>query len=943
MTRTLLDSRFRSRIAIPAALLWTGLAAAEPDAKTHWAFSAPVRPSLPAVGSEGWARNPIDLFILARLEAEGLAPSPEADRITLLRRLSLDLIGLPPAPEEVDAFLADRTAGAVEARIERLLASPHHGERWGRLWLDAARYADSNGYEKDRAREMWHWRDWVIEAINRDLPYDRFLIEQLAGDLLPGATQDQRVATGFLRNSMINEEGAIDPEQFRMEALVDRMDCIGKSVLGLTLQCAQCHDHKYDPIATREYYQLFAFLNNDEELTAPFYSVEQLREIEEVERGIAAVEDEIRARLPDWRERLERWEDEERRRPRPEWVILEPHEHGDPGGLSKLQLQKDRSLLAGGHRFNGGTWRVRARTALEGIRAVRLELFPNGNLPHRGPGRSERGLFALKDVKLEVAPAADVEKPSAVSWSGATADFEEPQKPEGAKLEDPKARLYGPVRFAADGEERTSWTIDAGPGRRNVEREAVFTAKQPFGNAGGSELTFHFTQEDEIACFRLSVTTAEGAAADPLPHRARAALAVPRDQRTDADHRALFAAWRRAQPELGPENERIEALWKRYPEASGTALVLEARREPRLTRLLKRGDWLRPEAPVEPGVPAFLHGWSEGAPRDRLGFALWVADPRSPTTARVIVNRIWQAYFGDGILTTVEDFGRQAPPPSHPELLDWLACELVDPATTAPGEPGPPRPWSLKHIHRLITGSAVYRQTSRFLPEHIERDPANRLLARGPRIRVDGEVVRDIALAASGLLNPAIGGPSIYAPAPDFLFKPPTSYMPFPWPEETGSNRYRRALYTFRRRSTPYPVLAAFDTPSGEIACVRRGRSNTPLQALVTLNETLFVEAARALGRRMAEGGADDRERLAHAFRRATGRAPNDREMGHLLDLLEKQRRRIADGWVNAAELGTGKHEVPADLPPGVNPADLAAYTAAARVILNLDETITRE
>jgi len=925
-------------------VLLSGLIAAEPEAKTHWAFSAPVRPAPPAVQAEGWARTPIDRFILARLEAEGLAPSPEADRITLLRRLGLDLVGLPPAPEEVDAFLADGSPGAVEARIERLLASAHHGERWGRLWLDAARYADSNGYEKDRAREMWHWRDWVIDAINRDLPYDRFLIEQLAGDLLPGATQDQRVATGFLRNSMINEEGAIDPEQFRMEALIDRMDCIGKSVLGLTLQCSQCHDHKYDPMTQREYYGLFAFLNHDEELTAPFYTREQLREIEEVERGIAAVEDEIRGRLPDWRERLERWEDEERRRPRPAWVVLEPHEHGDPGGLSKLQLQKDRSLLAGGHRFNGGTWRVRARTTLEGIRAVRLELFPNANLPHHGPGRSEKGVFALKDVTLEVAPGAEVEKRSAVAWSGATADFEEPQKPEGAKLDDPKARLYGPVRFAADGEERTAWTIDAGPGRRNVEREAVFTSRQPFGHAGGSELTFHFTQEDEIACFRLSVTTAEGAAADPLPHRARAALAVPRDQRTDADSRSLFAAWRGTQPELGAENGRIEALWKRHPEASGTALVLEARREPRPTHVLERGDWLRPKAPVEPAVPAFLHRWPEGASPDRLGFARWIADPRSPTTARVIVNRIWQAYFGAGILTTVEDFGRQAPPPSHPELLDWLACELVEPGTTAPGEPGPARPWSLKHIHRLITGSAVYRQSSRVLPEHLERDPANRLLARGPRIRVDGEIVRDIALAASGLLNPAVGGPSVYAPAPDFLFKPPTSYMPFPWPEETGPNRYRRALYTFRRRSTPYPVLAAFDTPSGEIACVRRSRSNTPLQALVTLNETLFVEAARALGRRMAaEGGADDRERLAHAFRRATGRRPNDRELGHLLELLDKQRRRIAEGWVSAAELGTGKHDVPSDLPPGVNPADLAAYTAAARVILNLDETITRE
>jgi hypothetical protein len=924
-----------------AAMAIGGRAAAAPAA--HWAFSAPVRPEPPAVKDTAWPSTPIDRFILARLEEEGLSPSAEADPGTLLRRLHLDLVGLPPAAEKVDAFVADQRAGAVDAEIERLLATPHHGERWGRHWLDAARYADSNGYEKDRAREMWHWRDWVIDAVNRDLPYDRFLIEQIAGDLLDGATQDQRVATGFLRNSMINEEGAIDPEQFRMEAMFDRMDCIGKSILGLTLQCTQCHDHKYDPMSQREYYALFAFINNDDELTAPFYTPEQLREIEAIEQGIAGIEDEIRRRLPDWRERLERWEDEEARRPRPEWVVLEPHEHGDPGGLSKLTLLADRSLLAGGHRFHGGTWRVRARTNLEGIRAVRLELFPNANLPHHGPGRSERGLFALKDVKLEVAPAAEPEKRAAVAWAGATADFEEPQKPDGAKLEDPKARLYGPVRFAADGEERTSWTIDAGPGRRNVDREAVFVAKEPFGHAGGSELTFHFTQEDEIACFRLSVTTAEGAAADPLPHRARQALAVPRDRRTEADRAALFAAWRRVVPELASENERIEALWKKYPEASGTALVLEARREPRQTSLLERGDWLRARAPVDPDVPAFLHAFPGGAPRNRLGFARWLADPRSPTTARVIVNRIWQAYFGAGLLTTVEDFGTQAPPPSHPELLDWLACELVDPRTPAAGESGPAQPWSLKHVHRLITTSAVYRQSSRVRPEHLERDPANRLLSRSPRLRVEGEIARDIALAASGLLNPAVGGPPIYSPAPDFLFKPPTSYQAFPWPEETGANRYRRAIYTFRRRSTPYPPLQTFDAPSGDSACVRRARSNTPLQALVTLNEPLFVEASRALARRMAAEGGNDRERLAHAFRCATGRRPTEREIGHLEALLEKQRRRIAEGWINAAEVATGKTAVPKDLPGGVNPADLAAYALAARVILNLDETITRE
>jgi hypothetical protein len=943
--------------ALPRGLVWPlGIAIAlsfasqepvlsDPPSKVHWAFSAPVRPPLPPVRREDWVRTPIDRFILARLEAEGLAPSEEADSTTLLRRLSLDLIGLPPSLAELDAFQADPRPDADIAAIERLLASPHHGERWGRLWLDAARYADSNGYEKDRAREMWHWRDWVVRALNDDMPYDQFLIEQFAGDLIPNATQDQNVATGFLRNSMINEEGAIDPEQFRMDAMFDRMDCVGKSVLGLTLQCSQCHDHKYDPLTQREYYQVFAFLNNDDELTTPFYAETELERVESVRRGVREIEDSIRARLPDFAERIARFEEGERRRHRTAWTVLEPYEHGDPGGLSKLTLQADRSLLAGGHRFQGGTWRVRARTPVKGIRAIRLELLTDGNLPHRGPGRSSLGLFALREVKLEAVSVTDPQQKVSVAFSGVVADFEEPSKPEGATLADPKARLFGPARFAADGEERTAWTIDAGPGRRNTEREAVFTVKEPFGFDGGTDLTFHFVQDDEIACFRLSVTDSDGAAPDPLlPLRAREALETPKEKRSESDENSLFTAWRLAAPEFAEENRRIEDIWKLHPEASGSALVFEARTTPRETRALRRGNWLEPLEAVAPGVPGFLHPFPEEAPRNRLGFARWLVDPRSPTTARVIVNRIWQAYFGVGLLATVEDFGKQAPAPSHPELLDWLACELMDPSTVIPGETGASRRWSLKHVHRLIASSAVYRQSSRVLPVHLERDPRNRFLARAPRQRVDAELVRDIALATSGLLAPTIGGPSIYSPAPEFLFRPPTSYSPFPWSEATGASRYRRGFYTFRRRSTPYPVFQAFDAPSGDTSCVRRTVSNTPLQALVTLNEVVFVEAARALARKaLDEGGVTDQARLTYAFRRATARHPNERELGHLLALLEKQRRRLSAGEIDAIELATGSKDGSVSLPDGVAMAELAALTTAARVILNLDETITKE
>ncbi len=535
--------------------------------KRHWAFVPPSRPEPPAAKESGSAGNELDRYVLASLAAQKLDPSPEADRATLLRRLSLDLIGLPPLPEEVDRFLSDSSPEAWEKQVERLLASPHHGERWARHWLDAARYADSNGYEKDRAREMWHYRDWVVEAINRDLPYDRFIIEQIAGDLLPGSGQDQLVATGFLRNSMINEEGAIDPEQFRMEAMFDRMDCIGKSILGLTIQCAQCHNHKYDPLSQEDYYRLFAFVNDVDELTAPFYSPEELVRRAQVERGIAEVEDGLRARHSDWGERLARWEEEVRGN-QTEWTVLEPYEYGDPAGLSKLRMQKDLSLLAGGHRLNGGIWRVKARTRLTGITGVRLEVLTDSNLPLRGPGRSEKGLFALKELRLEAAPASGSGKAEKVAFSKATADFEEPERSNGTPPAEKEHRLYGPARLAADGDERTAWTIEAGPGRRNADRKAVFQAKEPIGFPEGTELTFELAMEDEVGCFRLSLTRAPDAAADPLPRKAREVLAVPRDRRTDAQTAILFSAFRSLSAGFEEENRRIDEIWKGYPEAS---------------------------------------------------------------------------------------------------------------------------------------------------------------------------------------------------------------------------------------------------------------------------------------------------------------------------------------------------------------------------------------
>jgi len=420
----------------------------------------------------------------------------------------------------------------------------------------------------------------------------------------------------------------------------------------------------------------------------------------------------------------------------------------------------------------------------------------------------------------------------------------------------------------------------------------------------------------------------------------------------------VFSYWRTTVPEFKATNDKVEALWKQWPEGVPT-LTLRARRgkgpveELRTTHMLRRGDWLKPGEEVTFGVPAFLHALPPDADGSRLSLAKWLVDRKSPTTARVLVNRIWQTYFGNGIVSTPEDFGMRCEDPTHPGLLDWLACELMEPRTDVESprrssvqgdDTSRPRPWAIKHIHRLIVTSATYRQSSRVTPELYAKDPYNRLLARGPRLRVEGEIVRDIALAASGLLNPEMGGRSVYPPAPEFLFQPPASYGPKVWKEETGPERYRRSLYIFKFRSVPYPMLQTFDAPNGDFSCVRRQRSNTPLQALVSLNETEFVECAQALARRMlVEGGRTDADRVTYAFRRALSRPPSAQERKELLALLDKERKRIAEGWVNPLELATGKDEPPTDLPGGATPAQLAAYTVVSRVVLNLDEAITKE
>lgn len=937
---------------------WPDSAAGDGEVvSSHWAFKAPVRPEVPNVSRPEWVRTPIDAFILAKLEQEGLAPSPEAAKIKLLRRVSLDLIGLPPTIAEIDAFLADKSSDAYEKLVERLLASPHYGERWGRHWLDAARYADSDGFEKDKPRFIWSYRDWVVNAFNRDLPYDRFIIEQIAGDQLPGAGQDQKVATGFLRNSMLNEEGGVDPEQFRMDALFDRMDAIGKSVLGLTIQCAQCHTHKYDPITHEEYYKMFSYLSNDHESSMVAYTpVEQqkraslFRRIEEIEAG-------LRHRMPDWGERMAAWEERVRDN-QPDWDVVTARNAGDHA--TRYYYYEDGSIRAASYAPTKWTATFRGTNDSPVIGAFRLEQLTDPNLPCRGPGRSIKGMSALTEFKVEAADARDPKNKVTMKFVKVTADFANAEKPLEAEFDDHsgRKRVYGPVEFAIDGNADTAWGIDAGPGRRNQSRKAVFIPEKPLTFTNGVILTFRLqqnhggnnsddNQNHNLGRFRLSVTETTNAVADPLPAAVRKIFEIPREERSPAQVETVFSYWRTTVPEWKAANEEIEALWREHPEGAPT-LTLVARKgegvneERKPARIFKRGDWLQPGETVQAGVPAVLHPLPEGADDSRLTFAKWLVARESPTTARVAVNRIWQRYFGIGLLETPEDFGVRAPEVSHPELLDWLAVEFMEPTSKAGGESSPVA-WSMKHIHRLIVMSSAYRQSSRVTPELLERDPYNRLLARGPRFRVEAEIVRDIALAASGLLNRELGGPSVMPPAPAFLFKPPASYGPKDWDVATGSDRYRRAIYTFRFRSVPYPVLAAFDAPNGDFSCVRRARSNTPLQALVTLNEIVFMECAQALAARTLNSASTDAERIRFAFRICLTREPDEEEMRMLLALLDRQKKHIGEGWVNAFELGTGENEMPADLPENATPTELAAYTVVSRVLLNLDETITKE
>jgi hypothetical protein len=921
----------------------------------HWAFEPPAK----ALVQSG--THPVDALVQVKQREKGLQPAPAAESAVLARRLFLDVIGLPPTPAEVAAFekaSARHLQAAVGELVERLLTSERHGEKWARHWLDVARYSDSNGYERDYPREQWAWRDWVVRALNDDLPYDRFIIEQIAGDLLPQRTQEQIVATGFLRNSMTNEEGAIVPEQFRMEEMFDRMDCVGKAVLGLTIQCAQCHSHKFDPISHDEYYGVFAFLNNTFEARSLVYTDRQQEEIAAIQDRIRAVEERLRSARPQWRQEMRAWSEAVSKQ-QPAWLPLDAEELDSSDGMTHPTKEPGFSILTQGPLNSGAYSIIISEPELTGVTGLRLEALPHLDLPFGGPGRGKHGTWAVSDLKVSV------RKPGAKDYEDlklveATSDFSMPQHPEPAEWRDrleksgdnpdadpmkkPAAakaveRLCGPAEFLIDGKPETSWRADRGAGRRNVPSAAVvrFAETLQFPPGTKMKVMVHLSggfwpHGMQLGHWRASITTAPSPTAPAIDHGAILALQTPEDRRTPAEQAALFAAWRASVPELKSFNDEMEALWLKHPTAPTSVLHLAERDtfHQRETRLLDRGVWDKTKHVVAPHVPAALHPSPTGIKPDRLAFARWLVDVRSPLAARVAVNRVWQAIFGTGLVETAEDFGTRAPVPEHLPLLDWLAVDFME------------HGWSQRHLLRTILTSATYQQSSIATPAMLERDPRNQLLARGPRFRVDAEVVRDMALGIAGLLTQRSGGAPTYPPVPASVLEDNYVKPPY-WNPSQGPERYLRALYLFRKRSMPDPMLGGFDAPSSDFACARRLRSNTALAALTGLNEPIMVEAAQALALRLLrEGGSTDEQRAEHAYRLCVSRGIQPAESRELLALIAATRGRIGNGTLNANEIISNASSEPPALPAGVSAEDAAAWTLAARVLLNLDETLTK-
>ena len=1131
--------------------------------KGHWAYLKPERPALPPVRNTRWLRNEIDAFILARLEKEGLSPSREADRATLIRRVTFDLTGLPPTIDEVEAFLADKTPNAYEKVVDRLLASTAFGERMAQFWLDLARYADTNGYHIDNHRDMWKWREWVINAFNRDMPFDEFTVQQLAGDMLAGATIEQKIASGFNRNCMVNFEGGADPDEYATKYIVDRVDTTAIVWLGTTLGCAECHDHKYDPFTQKEFYQFYAFFNNvpekglDGSKSNPVPSLkvpgaEQQATLEELKQIIGVAESKLQQRLEEQNPELDaaqaEWEQNLTKAVLNNWSVAQPSELSSANGATLKKLE-DESVLVSGNNPDTDTYTVWLDTPLPALTGLRLEALTHESLTGKGAARSENGNFVLTGFEVEAERAAtdkpEPEPEPAVfgTWyalgpfraqdsqsSFGRRFIDEPkvdlkktygddtlrwaEKPEWkdgeihkltgdlaatylyrsvtAKTARPMMLSLGsddgiqvwlngqkvlandvaravapdqdkvvlqlasgenqlllkinnvggdyafyfkpesevpskyPITFASavadynqkdfnvqtvlDKKPKHGWAVDGFKEDNRVNRQAIFVARQSFGFAAGTRLKVRLKFESEfkqhaIGRFRLALSTSQGLAElGEVPTNVQSALFSPREiQRTGSKPDPPSPIISRGQPpqtqaaaqkaelrkyyrgrfvpgileldkQLAARRQELQKLEDSIPQT----MVMEEMEKPRDTFILIRGNFQNKGEKVTPDAPKSLPPLPADAPKNRLTLGKWLVSPEQPLTSRVTVNRFWQMLFGSGLVKTSNDFGSQGEWPSHPELLEWLACEFRDGTeeTSAPAavslshqvgsgvradsshaspilyqesrithHPSPitRNAWDIKHILKLMVMSATYRQSAVVSPQLLERDPYNRLLARGPRFRLDAEMIRDNALAVSGLLNRKLGGESVRPYQPPGLWEAVAfggEFSSQTYVQSHGEDLYRRGLYTYWKRSLPYPSLNTFDAPSREVCTAQRPRTTTPLQALVLMNDPAFVEAGRGLAQRiMNEGGQDLARRLAYAFRLTLAREPKKAELQILERIYDQQLSNFRrDKEAASALLRVGESPRPADL----DESELAAWTAFGNILLNLDETITK-
>ncbi len=919
----------------------------------HWAFTPPKDEGSNLQDEQGRPLRGtavIDHYIRQRLQREGLSMAPEAPPEILIRRVTLDLTGLPPSSAEVEAFVADyhqHPTPAYERLVDRLLLSPHYGERMAMQWLDYARYADSHGFQTDSSRSQWPWRDWVIHAFNDNKPFDQFTLEQLAGDLLPQATRDQVVATGFNRNHRLNGEGGIIAEEWRIENVIDRTETLGLTWLALTLNCCRCHDHKFDPITQKDFYSLFAFFNNLPESgtimgasnraggnSAPLITVpsaEQEQQLARLQKAVDAAQakvSDLQLQLPNL---LPEWEEEFRKsdNAKPDmWALLDIKK-AESLGKATLRKLDDGSWLTSDTNPASDTYVITASLSADSLSGLLLEALPDPSLPNQSLGRANNGNFVLTAFEAELSTPG-VRKPQKLKFTRAEADY---------------AQKGYDIKLLLDADPKNGWAIDGNDPAKRVERKAMFVLDKAIRVPAKSLLTLRLKHESHFANhnigrFRLSATTAETTLVSldgngGPPAAIATILDIPSDKRTEAQRQELTKFFRTGvDTPLRDADYALTAARKAYEDFDKTlpsVMVMKEEPKPRDAFVLSRGEYDKPKDKVIAALPAALSPPQKDN-LNRLDLAKWIVSPENPLTARVWVNRQWEKFFGIGLVKTVENFGMQAEYPSHPELLDWLATEFIR------------LKWDMKAMQKRLLMSAAYRQSSRLEPgaPGLEKDPENRLLWHGPRVRLTGEMVRDQALALSGLLVDKIGGPSVRPYMPEGVWDETSKYGDLRgYKPDAGDGLYRRTMYTIWKRTAAPPTMLLFDAPTREICTIKRSRTNTPLQALAMLNEITFVEAARALAEKMMlEGGATAEQRIAWAFQRVTSRAPSAEELQVLSKGLSKRLAHFKTTPEDARQLiDFGTHRSDAKLKAD----ELAAYAMTANVLLNLDEVVTRQ